>query len=102
MLKIKIQLSNFEDLAGSIQQFANWAASHLANREELQELYKMETLFQAEGGRNKERRDHLIFLWGIGRVSVADNLIGADQKIIDCLVKTTFLEKVETGDLGLA
>lgn len=28
----KIQLSSFEDLIGSIKQFINWAAPHLARR----------------------------------------------------------------------
>ena len=41
--------------------------------------------------------DYLVFLWGIGRARVADDLTGADQKIPDRLVKTTFLGNVETA-----
>lgn len=64
------------------------------------------------GGRDKERADSFIFLWGMERVYVADHLITADRNILDWPVKTTFLEKVESkiklgiklwfGDMGLA
>lgn len=41
--------------------------------------------------------DYLIFLWGQERAHVTDCLIGADQKIPDRLVKTTFLGEVESS-----
>lgn len=53
LLKNKIQLSKFSSLISIIQQFMNWAASHLADRKEVKELYKMKDL-QAERSRNKK------------------------------------------------
>lgn len=39
----------------------------------------------------------LLHLGGVGSVRVTDNLIGADKKISNCLIKITFLMRVETA-----
>ena len=46
------------------------------------------------GGREQEGFYHvdcLFFLWRMDRVHLSDDLIGADQKIPDWLIKITFL-----------
>lgn len=40
---------------------------------------------------------YLIFLWGMERAHVTDDLIGADHKIPDWPVKTTFLGEAEAS-----
>lgn len=61
----------------------NQAASHPASRGELPGATQNGKLLQAEGGRDKERVDYIIFLWGKKRGYVADYLIGTEQKIPD-------------------
>ena len=67
---------------------------HLASRKDPRGAVRNGKFLLVEGGRDKEKTDDLIFLWGMERVCVTNHLIGADQKVPDWLVKTTFLEKV--------
>lgn len=69
LLKNKIQLSQFEDLIGFIQQSMNLAASHLAashlaNRKCSEELYKMEEFCWQKGTGTRKKQLSL----GNGRV----------------------------------
>lgn len=99
----------------------NWAASHLAGREEPQKLYNMEGVISQKlgetrkllkkkrkgclrwdycplkEGRGSYQADCLSYLWWIVRAYLTDYLIGADQKVPDRPSQITFLEKVETA-----
>ena len=50
LVKNKIQLSNFKDLTGFIQQFINGAASSLADRKELQRAIQGKEGFYRQKG----------------------------------------------------
>lgn len=69
----------------------NHVMSHLASRKQLWRPVRDGKLLYTEGeGINSSSFRE----WK--RVYVADYLISADQKILDWLLKTTFLEKVES------
>lgn len=52
-LKNKIQVSKLQDLIGFVKQFMSWAASQLASRKTLEELYKMKGVYRKEDGARK-------------------------------------------------
>lgn len=83
LLKNKIHWSKFADLIGFIEWFMNRAASHLANRKELWRAVQKGRLWKAEGGRDQERADGLIFPWGMEGVCQVDYLTTADQELPD-------------------
>ena len=93
MLK-KIQLSKFfQDLIAFIQQFMNWAVSHLADRKELCGAIQKGRLLLAEGAgqgcyASKEQIvcGKVTFLQGPAGVHEADYLTSADQVIPDWLL----------------
>lgn len=120
-VKNKIQLSKVEDLIGFIKQCINPAASHLAGRRKLLEVVHNGMSLE-EGGWNKEvinkRKREDCSKWGNhllgGRTGdllkwitslpfrgwwahVTVYLIGADQKIPNCPMKSAFLEDVGTA-----
>lgn len=110
---MKIQPSKFEDLIiGSIEQFVNWAASHLSKQ---REAPRSCTVWKAFIGRNRASRENrngkdcfsnatlLQGRWGLlsgrlpqfslgagmERTFMTDYLTGTDQKIADGLLTTT-------------
>lgn len=52
----------------------NQATSHLANRKELRGAVRNGRLLSAEGGRDKEKEDRLIFVWEMEGIYQADYL----------------------------
>ena len=90
----------------------NLTASHLAVREDFRGAVENGRLLLAGGGRDKEKADHLVFLWAMEEFCDMDHLTTADQGIPDWLVKIIFLGEVETavwlvikfwfGNVGLA
>lgn len=75
----------------------NLAASHLADRKDLRGAVQNERLLLAEEGRDKEKADHLTFLWAMEGFCDMDHLTTADQGIPHWLVKITFLGEVKTA-----
>lgn len=69
-----------------MQQFMNQAASPLANKKEVQGAEQNGRTLQADGDKDKERTDQLIFLWGMEGVYQVDYFTAADQEIPDGLV----------------
>ena len=116
-LKNKIQPSKFEAIIGSIKH--SWIRQHPIQQLEgcLEGLY----FYRKKGGARelliKEKKRivfrprHLwgwgnskdfycaghLFLWGIDKAHMTDYLIGADQKILDWLIKTVFLGENATA-----
>lgn len=90
----------------------NHVMSHLASRKQLWRPVRDGILLYTEGEGIKKEQINSSSFGEWKRVYVANYLISADQKILDWLLKTTFLEKVESrirlgikpwfGDMGWA
>lgn len=91
----------------AIDKFMNWAAFHIANREEHQEVVQYGRFLYAETGWDKKiiskrkkkglfQANFLSFLWGMMKNQVTDCLTGTVQKILDSLIQITVLLKIQT------
>ena len=94
---------NCKDRIGFTQWFMNRAASHLGNKKNSRELYKM-TTFIGKGRRDKEITSKewsvsgkVTFFWENSRLYQADYFTSVDQEMSDWLVKISLLGEADTA-----